>query len=1049
MIVPRHYENPNILFENTMPYRAYYIPASHDMGPLVCDRENSDRMVMLNGQWKFRYYESIYDLTDEFYKEDVGIKDAVFVPVPGVWQNYGYDFHQYTNVRYPIPLDPPYVPQENPCGTYLRQFEYHKDAAAPNAFLNFEGVDSCFYVWLNGQYVGYRQVSHANSEFDVTDVLREGANTLAVLVLKWCDGTYLEDQDKFRMSGIFRDVYILRRPENMIYDYFIKTQIHANADTAQNEGAAQNADTVQNTGATICVRVSAIGTVEGAQVKVLDRDGVPVAEGKLTHTGECSCEGDYSYGIELAIDNPMLWNPEQPYLYTVLFCTKEEVIHERIGIREVCVNNRIVCVNGNKIKFRGVNRHDFDPVTGYAIDIAQLKKDLVMMKQNNFNAIRSSHYPNAPYFYQLCDEYGFYVIDEADNESHGTQTQYLEDGSWDNVVQQWNKRIADNPEFIPATMDRTKLCVHRDKNRPSVVIWSMGNECAYGCTFEEALKWTKNFDDSRLTHYESAFYRSNDRKYDDSNIDIHSRMYPSFEEIRDYLSSDPDKPYLLVEYCHAMGNGPGDFEDYFQLIAANDIMCGGFVWEWCDHAIDKGIAENGKTMYFYGGDHGEELHDGNFCLDGLVYPDRTPHTGLAEYKNVHRPVRVASFVQKTGKLVLKNHMDFTKLHDFVSVQYELVRDGEVAAVGELEPDENGIAYVPVKELETNCDIGKCYLRVIYRNKTATPFAEEGYELGFEEIRLATKDCRNQAAVRHYESNAETGVQSQRNPGDVCVDEDDTSLTITGHGFVYVFNKRTGLFDRMNVFGEELLMHPMEINVWRAPTDNDRKIKQKWLAARYDHTVTRVYKTVCAGKPDGVEISVQSSVSAMSIQKILEMDVKWTVGAKGELAAEFKVQKNKEFPQLPRFGVRLFLDKKYDRVKYCGIGPFESYADKHFAGRHGIFEANVKELHEDYIRPQENGSHYDCDYVHVSSPESCLAVAAKEAFSFQASVYSQEELTKKRHNYELEESDSTILCLDYKQNGIGSASCGPELSKKYRFDEEEFEFSFKMFMAEMD
>lgn len=295
------------------------------------------------------------------------------------------------------------------------------------------------------------------------------------------------------------------------------------------------------------------------------------------------------------------------------------------------------------VKFKGVNRHDSDPVTGFAISLDQMKKDLQMMKQHNFNAVRSSHYPNAPYFYQLCDQYGFYVIAEADNENHGTQSQYLKDSSWENVSKRWNERISDKPEFIPATLDRTMLCVQREKNRPSIVIWSMGNECGYGCTFEEALKWTKSFDPTRLTCYESSFYRNDRRKYDYSNIDIFSRMYPSLEEIQEYMEKKPDKPFLLIEYCHAMGNGPGDLEDYFRMICQYPILCGGFVWEWCDHGIYQGKAENGKEKYLYGGDFQEEVHDGNFCMDGLVFPDRTPHTGLLEYQNVYRPARIVSY----------------------------------------------------------------------------------------------------------------------------------------------------------------------------------------------------------------------------------------------------------------------------------------------------------------------------------------------------------------------------------------------------------------------
>ena len=611
MIIPHYYEDPHTLHVGTMPNRAYYIPASRRSDALVEHRETSDRFQLLNGSWKFRYYASIYDLQDAFY--EVGYDASAFdsIPVPSVWQNHGYDHHQYTNIRYPFPADPPYVPKENPCGAYLYDFTYQKDAAAPRAFLNFEGVASCFYVWLNGQFVGYSQVAHSTSEFDVTKFLQDGTNHLAVLVLKWCDGSYMEDQDMFRMNGIFRDVYLLRRPEQCIEDYFITTNIHGST-------------------AGVAVRLRYYDSAVATRITLYDAAGTMV--GSVTPV-EALDDAAFPYHAEITVVDPTLWNAEQPYLYTLVLDTPCETITDRVGIREVHVANNQIYVNGQSIKFHGVNRHESDPVTGYAVGFEQTKKDLLMIKKHNFNAIRTSHYPDVPYFYQLCDQYGFFVIDEADNESHGASEYYCEGNeSWPNHVENWNKPIADNPEFTEATVDRTRLCVERDKNRPCVIIWSMGNESAYGCTFEEALAWTKSFDPRRLTHYESAQYRSKNRKYDFSNIDMFSNMYPSLESMQEYLDNEPDKPYIMCEYSHCMGNGPGDLEDYFQFIQSHDGLVGGFLWEWCDHGIYKGKMPDGRDIYYYGGDHNEWPHDGNFCMDGLVYPDRRPHTGLLEFK---------------------------------------------------------------------------------------------------------------------------------------------------------------------------------------------------------------------------------------------------------------------------------------------------------------------------------------------------------------------------------------------------------------------------------
>lgn len=1017
MLVPGHYENLSIMHENTMPYRAYYMPASRNMGPLVEDRFSSDRNICLNGTWAFRYFESIYDLEDKFYEPGSDLKNFRPEEVPGVWQNYGEDLHQYTNVRYPIPLDPPYVPLENPCGAYVRKFHYEKQKEAPKAYLNFEGVDSCFYVWINGIYVGYSQVSHATSEFDVTDVLTDGENTLAVLVLKWCDGTYLEDQDKFRMSGIFRDVYLLRRPKNSIYDYFTTT-------------------TVGRTEASVTVRANYIGEAVPVKITLYDRENREAACGMF----ERSEENGYTHQAVLSVREPNLWNPEQPYLYTMVMESESEVIVDRVGIREICIRDVIVYVNGAPVKFKGVNRHDSDPVTGFVIEAAQMKKDLQLMKQHNFNAIRTSHYPNAPYFYQLCDAYGFFVIGEADNESHGTQTQYLKDHRWENVSRRWSERIADNPEFIPATVDRTKLCVHREKNRPCVVIWSMGNECGYGCTFEEALKWTKKFDPSRLTCYESSIYQGDKRTYDCSNIDVYSRMYPALEEIDSYMEQHPEKPFLLIEYCHAMGNGPGDLEDYFEKIDQYEKLCGGFVWEWCDHAVYRGETFEGKQIYCYGGDFGEEVHDGNFCVDGLVYPDRRPHTGLLEYKNVHRPARVQSFDQESGLLCLKNYMNAVDLKEYLFLTYEVNCDGCVTAHGKIElcesvfPQESGKISLPL----TIPEHGRCYLKVCYHLKESTELMEAGSLLGFDEILLKNADGRNQKAAAL--------LKEQKETGSVSVSETDRILQIQTNGCSYVYDKFSGLFRQISIGGADQLDAPMEWNIWRAPTDNDRRIKVDWINAGYDRSHSRVYATEWAEQNGKIQIHSRLSIAAVALQKVLEINEVWEISGEGTLSVKMKVRKNMEFPQLPRFGIRLFLKGEYETLRFYGLGPQESYRDKHRSCSHGLYESSIADQHEDYIRPQENGSHADSDYMIVRKGEQTFAAVSRSAFSFNVSYYTQEEFTEKSHHFQLKKSGSTVVCLDYAQNGIGSNSCGPGLREKYQFNEEFFSFEMKLLIG---
>ena len=1006
MIVPRFYEDLNVMHDKTMSARAYYIPASVRMNDLVEYRERSDRFQLLNGEWKFRYYSSIYDVTESFYEKGYDVSGFDQVTVPGVWQMDGYDTHQYTNIRYPFPFDPPYVPQDIPCGAYVHNFEYHREKKAPKAFLNFEGVDSCFYVWVNGAYAGYSQVPHATSEFDVTDLLNEGENTLAVLVLKWCDGSYLEDQDKFRMSGIFRDVYLLKRPEKTIRDYYITTDVEKDS---------------------VVVKLD-MHFSEPVETKVTieDKYGAVVARGEAAENGV----------LELTVLNPVLWNAENPYLYQVILTMPDEVIVDRIGFRTIEIKDKVVYFNGEKIKFRGVNRHDSDPETGFVINARQIKKDLMLMKQHNFNAIRSSHYPNAPYFYQMCDEYGFMVIDEADIEAHGPFMLYRKEDTDRNRFQHWNEKIADDPAWEKAIVDRVRLMVQRDKNRPSIIMWSMGNESAYGCNFEKALAWTKKFDPDRITQYESARYRNYDITYDYENLDLYSRMYPSLQEIEDYLKNDGSKPFLLVEYCHSMGNGPGDFEDYFQMIHKDDRMCGGFVWEWCDHAIAHGTAENGKTRYYYGGDHGEAIHDGNFCMDGLVYPDRTPHTGLLEYKNVYRPVRVVSYDQKNGQIVLHNYMDFDNLKDYVDISYEMTQDGLTVEKGKLA----NVVAAPHSDAEVELKLqvpntGKVYLKLIYRLKKQMPLLEQGYELGFDEMKLANEDDRNRQAVKWMEQEKAIGT--------INVKENDRQIVLQAKDFTYVLDKRTGLFEDMQFAGRSYMNHPMELNIWRAPTDNDMYIKLEWEKAHYDAAYTRAYRIEVLQNKHGVLIMEHLAVVADTVQKILDVEMTWKINEDGKIEAVIEAVKDKEFPDLPRFGIRMFLNKKMDEITYFGMGPQESYRDKHQASCHGLFRSKVAQMHEDYIRPQENGSHYDCDYVELTNGQCGIAAVSKNPFSFNASVYTQEELERVSHNYELKESDSIVFCMDYAMNGIGSNSCGPDVLDKYRFAEEAFQFQFEL------
>ena len=1014
MIVPRLYEDLSVLHQNTMPDRAYFIPASARSDMLVRHRESSDRLQMLSGcDWDFTWYPGIHDLQDLFYLPDYKPGEQwKKEKVPFCWQMRGYDSPQYTNIRYPFPFDPPFVPQDNPCGAYLHHFEWHRDQEAPCAFLNFEGVDSCFYVWLNGIYVGYSQVSHHTSEFDVTDLLEEGDNLLAVLVLKWCDGSYLEDQDKFRFSGIFRDVYILNRPADRITDYVIETGFTEDFSRAD-----------------LRIRFSFSGSPVPVSLTLTAPDGIEILH-------------------------------------------QERVLPDPDGSITIAVR---------PITFRGVNRHESDPVTGAVCSIDQALKDLYMIKAHNFNAVRASHYPNSPWFYQLCDELGLYVINEADNESHGTGPLYFREEDYSERMRKAHVRIADNPDFIEPTLDRIRSMVIRSRNRPCILVWSMGNECGYGCTFEKALRWTKETDPSRLTHYESAFYLSSDRDFDTSDIDLFGRMYPAFEEITDYLDNAPEKPLLLVEYCHSMGNSPGDFKEYLDLTEKYPSLCGGFVWEWCDHAIYKGTAGNGKAMYWYGGDHGELQHDGNFCLDGLVYPDRTPHTGLMEYKNVHRPLR-ACYDPDRQILTLENHLDFTDPAGIISASWSLSLDGTPIAGGRLADrkilnpvSENGTkeaaesdslpSIEPHGSLEIPLafsvpDQGRCFLTITYALEKEWCGLPAGHELGFDEIRIPT------AAPRAAAASAATALPPSPSSDTVRrmnVREDDRFLVFEGENFTYRLNTLSGLFTSLRLGDQEMLDRPLDFNLWRAPTDNDVPVADLWKLERLDHTMTRAYEVKCdfddpscescvnpadgpAGGTASARVSIRQSVASISVQPVLRMNNMITVFPDGRILLDISAVKDPEIETLPRIGLRFFLNENMNRVTYYGMGPGETYIDKHHSGHHGCFEGTPASMHEDYIRPQESGSHWDCDYVSVEGNGMCLTAACADedpgrTFSFNVSAFTQEELEQKPHNYELEPCGSTVLCIDHQMAGIGSKSCGPDLLPEYRVCSDNYHFTF--------
>lgn len=1084
MFIPPYFEDPTTLHVGCEPDRAYFIPASRPMDTTLDRREDSDRFRLLSGDWQFRYYPSIHDLDAEVAAAqsvfEPAFMDVAFnpddtydtIPVPSTWQMHGYDHHQYTNIRYPFPFDPPFVPHDNPCAVYRRTFDYEADPAAPRVLLDFEGVDSCFYVWVNGELAGYSQVSHSTSEFDITDLVEDGENTLVVLVLKWCDGSYLEDQDKLRMSGIFRDVYLLLRPERAFRDYAVTDAVDF-TDPA-------------DPGARIDVDFAAgdRGLPDAIAVSILDADGSIVARADAAADGSA-----HTARAHLAIDHVQLWNPERPYCYRLVIETPDEAVTSLLTVSDLRVTapdgvHQVIELNRRPITIHGMNRHDADPRTGYAIGVEQFREDLLLMKQHNVNGVRTSHYPNAPHFYDLFEQLGFLVIDEADIEAHGACDVYHRRADdWARNQALWNEKIADSEMFADAIVDRVRRCVERDKNHGCVLFWSMGNESAYGIGFERALDWVKQTDGKRLTHYESARYVDAHDRHEYGNLDVHSRMYPSIREIDDYFAHGGDipaadhaagengrrddgqvKPYVMCEFCHAMGNGPGDLEDYFQAIQRHPGLVGGYVWEWADHAVDAGRTAHGaRRKYLYGGDFGDWLNDGNFCVDGMVSPGRTPHSGLDEFKNVFRPARVVAYAD--GRVTLRNHCDFLTLDELAVPMWELYEDGRLLAYrlcddGEtmraLAIEPHGEGEVPLPGLsEALATAGEGRVTVVLRMLTREAMwgMDPLFELGFDEV--VVREGANQWVAQQHEEM----VAGDERGASVHVSETSDAIVVEGTDWRYVLDRRTGLFRELNYRNHALLREPMTIDIWRAPTDNDRNIRVEWQRAQYDHAtasardldVRAVASSTVSrtGADDSAEPSVTAvrircllSVVAPSVQPIARADTTWTVHADGSLELAMDVERDTEFPFLPRFGIRMVCPERMRNVVYCGYGPNESYVDKHRSCWHGIFEGTPATLFEEEIRPQENGNHHDCDWASVAGDGVMLQVLRGDgdAFDFQALDVTAEAMTAAAHDWQLERGGATVVCVDWRQSGIGSNSCGPELLPQYRLDQPEFRLS---------
>lgn len=983
-----YHTDPGILHIGCEKPRAYFIPfaAADDCSK----RENSSYFTLLNGEWDFKFFDNVYelDLSDDKLPGDIEFTDKMTVPF--CWQlklGRGYDVPNYINQDYPYPVDPPHLPDIDPCGLYRRTFTVNKKADK-RYYINLEGVASCFYLWINSVFAGYSEVSHCTSELDITDKLTDGENTAEILVVKHCTGSYLEDQDFFRLSGIFRDVYILERDRIHIEDVQLYHTLSDDFSSAE-----------------VKIDIKLNGNAE-------------CRYDFFAPSGERLISGKTDSKAEFTVPNPALWNPEQPILYTLKISCGNENLYFKLGLRRFEIKNSTVLLNGVKFKCHGINRHDSDPETGYAVSVESMRRDLKILKGANVNMIRTSHYPNDPRFIEMCDEQGFAVVDEADIETHGMGYNYG-DWYWD----YW-AFLSDTPEWREAYLDRAQRLFERDKNHSCVVLWSLGNESGCGENHRAMAQYIRSRDDRALIHYENAHLEYAARLNKDfSDIsDVESRMYAPISYLNSYLENDEyKKPFFYCEYVCSMSTG--DVYMHFDNVEDNDKYFGGCIWELTDHAVNIGSKDN--PVYRYGGDFGDSPNDNYSCVDGLVFPDRTPRPGYYDMKKVHKPF----YARLDGdKLIIKNRRFFTTLEDCV-IEYELEHNGVV--ISSCKIDDTAVAPQSERSYDINIpDIkdGLLTLNVYLKLKDKAGFADAGYTLGDEQIIIS-----DTAAVEESAPCAE-----------VKAAEDRTSITVSAAGITYRISKITGLIDDIADSTGSLITKPVDFNIWRCHNYNSRGFDGVWSRARFDRAIHHAYSVeLTQNTAEKAVVAVKMSFCAAAMPPAVIANIEYVFTSLGaDISCSCKV--GERVPNLPRFGLNITMDRTFDSVSYLGYGPHESYSDRYRACRLSRFATTVDDNFVPYIKPQEFGAHYKTRCAEVTDSHGRglkITDIGSDGFSFNAKRYTDKMLHDTKHVDELEDSGSVTVSADYKIDA--SSGCDEGREPERRFTEKEFTFRYRL------
>lgn len=1011
------WENPQVVAVNRFPAHATGLPFADQASALTRDGASTPWYRSLNGTWKFYYALNPGALPPGFQEEEFDASAWDAIAVPGNWMMQGYDKPIYCNVKMPIPNTPPFVPQDdNPTGLYRRDFDLPAGWQDRRVILSFGGVESAFYVWVNGQKVGFSKDSRLPAEFEITEFIRPGKNTVVTEVIRWSDGSFLEDQDHWRMAGMYREVMLYSLPQIFLADVFAQPALDAD---------------LKDGSLAVIARLG--GDVEQAnsyrvEMQLFDVDGGAVFTDPVSGEYHFTAWDVARVTLSQAVKMPRKWSHETPYLYTLVVTLVNpagevvQVYSHRIGFRKVEIANRELLVNGRPVLIKGVNRHEHDDQRGKALTMESMLADILLMKRFNINAVRTCHYPNDERWYDLCDEYGIYVWDEANIETHSVYN-----------------RLCQEPEWRNAFIERGARMVERDKNHPSIITWSLGNESGYGPNHDAIAGWIRGYDPSRIVHYEGAMRLGWDAGHLSS--DLACPMYPTIDRIIDYaLNTNYRRPLIMCEYAHAMGNSVGNLREYWEAIEAYHGLQGGFIWDWVDQGLMK-VDEKGVRYWAYGGDFGDTINDMDFCINGLIWPDRTPHPPMVEFKKLIQPVGFKAVDLAQGRIEITNKLDFVTLSHLTG-RWELTVDGEPVQSGSLprmstRPGFSETIAVPYSQPRL-LPGAECFLTLRFALAEDTIWAKAGHEIAWEQFKLPV-------------ASPEGVVLAVSDMLPLQVAENAAGITIGNNDFVVVFDRASGAIRRYAWKGEELIQSGPRLNAWRAPTDNDgfkwmeqneeRKMLAQWLKAGFDRLEDRLESlAVSQPVPQAVNVQARHTVQAAGVEAGFHHSITYTVYGNGAVLMDQEITCFGALPPLPRMGVTLVMPAGFEQFTWLGRGPQESYVDRKAGVPVGLYRGTVDEQYVPYIMPQENGNKTDVRWAALSNGKTGLLAVGEPLLEVSVSHYSIENLYKAYHTNELNRQAETFFYLDLVQCGLGGNSCGPRTLDKYMVPPGAFHFA---------